>query len=140
MNMPLRAAQDAKTLGERADESKLWLVAAALAVGLLPALLANYAPSLGKLRFPATSVHGEDAAIPPGSFAWVKPHDLDGVSERSVRDNRNPAIDVLPQAPVPYYALRARVWMLTAGSSSMTSRNSLSFWRMTPKTSRMWTS
>jgi len=88
MNMPLRAAQDAKTLGERADESKLWLVAAALAVGLLPALLANYAPSLGKLGFPATSVHGEDAAIPPRSFAWVKPHDLDGVSERSVQQGQ----------------------------------------------------
>jgi hypothetical protein len=38
--------------------------------------------------------------------------DDDGVNEQSGSDKPKPAIDVLPEAPVPHCALRARVWMI----------------------------
>ena len=36
----------------------------------------------------------------------------DGAEEQSAGDEKKPAIDVLPQGPVPHCALRARVWMI----------------------------
>ena len=38
--------------------------------------------------------------------------DGDGPNDRSAKDEKKPAVDILPEVPVPHCALRARVWMI----------------------------
>jgi hypothetical protein len=67
-------------------------------------------PKIIRKRFPGDPLRSESDEDPVVLLVTGTHFEEDGSVQGS--DNDRPAVDVLPQVPVPHCALRARVWML----------------------------